>query len=81
MNVSVKFFALARQQAGCEEMSLSLQEGATVSQFRDHLAAEVPAVAEVLAHAMVALNQQYATNDQVIPAESELAIIPPVSGG
>jgi len=81
MNVSVKFFALARQQAGCEAMSLSLQDGITVAQFRAQLAAEVPALAEVLSHAMIAVNQQYASNDLAIAADSELAIIPPVSGG
>lgn len=81
MNVRIRLFAVAKELAGRDVISLDLPAGSTISQLRVQLAAEVPALAAVLPHVLFAIGSQYAQDDSAIPAGSEVACIPPVSGG
>ena len=76
MEVTVRLFALLRERAGTRELRLELPEGASVA---DALRALGP-LAEGLPLVM-AVNREYAPEDQVLDAGDELALIPPVSGG
>jgi molybdopterin synthase catalytic subunit len=76
MEVTVRLFAMLRERAGAREVTLSLPEGARVS---DALA-ELGSIAEGLPLVM-AVNREYADEHQVLGAGDELALIPPVSGG
>jgi molybdopterin converting factor subunit 1 len=81
MKVRVRLFAVARELAGRSEVEIAVAEGATVADVRQVLAAAVPALAEVLAHTLLAVDAQYANEATVVTEQSELALIPPVSGG
>ena len=81
MKVDVLFFALARDQAGTGRLEVTLPEGATVATLREHLAAEIPAVAGTLSRSMIAVGDDYATDDQPLTDGAQVACIPPVSGG
>jgi len=72
----VRLFAMLRERAGAREVTLSLPDGARVS---DALA-ELGSIAEGLPLVM-AVNREYADENQVLDAGDELALIPPVSGG
>ena len=76
MEVTVRLFAMLRERAGASEVTLELPEGARVS---DALA-ELGSIAEGLPLVM-AVNREYAKEDQPLDAGDELALIPPVSGG
>jgi MoaE-MoaD fusion protein len=76
MEVTVRLFAMLRERAGASEMTLELPEGARVS---DALA-ELRDIAEGLPLVM-AVNREYAAEDQVLDPGDELALVPPVSGG
>jgi molybdopterin synthase catalytic subunit len=76
MEVTVRLFAMLRERAGAREVTLSLPDGARVS---DALA-ELGSIAEGLPLVM-AVNREYADKDQVLDSGDELALIPPVSGG
>jgi MoaE-MoaD fusion protein len=76
MQVTVRLFAMLRERAGANEVSLELREGARVA---DAIAA-LGGVADGLALVM-AVNREYAADDQVLAPGDELALIPPVSGG
>jgi molybdopterin synthase catalytic subunit len=76
MEVTVRLFAMLRERAGAREVTLSLPDGARVS---DALA-ELGPIAEGLPLVM-AVNREYADENQVLDAGDELALIPPVSGG
>ncbi len=76
MEVRVRLFAMLRERAGASEVTLELPEGARVS---DALA-ELGSIAEGLPLVM-AVNREYAREDQPLGAGDELALIPPVSGG
>ena len=76
MEVTVRLFAVLRERAGSPELTLELPEGARVRDALDSistLADDVPLV--------MAVNREYASEEQVLAAGDELALIPPVSGG
>jgi molybdopterin converting factor small subunit len=81
MKATIKVFALARQLAGQESLAVDLPPGATVADLRQAIAEQYPALADLVAHALFAVNADYAGDAIPIPAEAELACIPPVSGG
>jgi len=72
----VRLFAMLRERAGAREVTLTLPDGARVS---DALA-ELGTIAEGLPLVM-AVNREYADEHQVLDPGDELALIPPVSGG
>ena len=76
MEVTVRLFAMLRERAGAREVTLELPDGARVS---DALA-KLGSIAEGLPLVM-AVNREYADEDQVLDSGDELALIPPVSGG
>ena len=76
MEVTVRLFAMLRERAGAREVTLQLPDGARVG---DALA-ELGSIAEGLPLVM-AVNREYADEDQVLDSGDELALIPPVSGG
>jgi molybdenum cofactor biosynthesis protein MoaC/molybdopterin converting factor subunit 1 len=82
MQVEVRLFALLRERAGVDTVTLDLADGATVA---DALAAagEQPGLEEVLRRmpVRVALNREYVEESAAVAAGDELALIPPVSGG
>lgn len=80
MTVRVLLFASYADALGASEVALDLPVGARV---RDVLA-QVKVLAtgkRVPDKPMVAVNQHYAREDQLVSASDEVAIIPPVAGG
>jgi molybdopterin converting factor subunit 1 len=76
VEVTVRLFAALRERAGSPQLTLDLPEGARV---RDALA-ELSGLAQGVPVVM-AVNREYASEEQVLDAGDELALIPPVSGG
>jgi MoaE-MoaD fusion protein len=76
VHVTVRVFAILRERAGAGSVELELPEGASVG---DALS-ELGPLAEGLPLVM-AVNREYAPQDQVLGEGDELALIPPVSGG
>jgi molybdopterin synthase catalytic subunit len=76
IRIHVRLFAMLRERAGSSELTLELPDGARV---RDALT-ELGEIAAGLPLVM-AVNREYAPEDQVLGAGDELALIPPVSGG
>ncbi|HEV3383803.1 MAG TPA: molybdopterin converting factor subunit 1 [Gemmata sp.] len=81
MTVTVKLFAAAREMIGSEEVKLELPEGATVGDAKRVLTERYPQIAGLLSRSVMARNQEYALDVDVVAASDELAVIPPVSGG
>ncbi|WP_022797522.1 molybdenum cofactor biosynthesis protein [Thermus islandicus] len=79
MRVEVRLFALYREQAGRDRMSLELPEGATVGTAKAALEALFPGLR--LAGGLAAVNQDLADPDTPLREGDELAFLPPVSGG
>ena len=80
MQITLLFFGKAREIARVKNLVLSLPAASTVGSLRSILSEQFPGLDASLAFA-VAINQRYAQNEDVIPDNAEVAIIPPVSGG
>ncbi|MEX0677234.1 MAG: MoaD/ThiS family protein [Pirellulales bacterium] len=81
MKVNIRLFAVARELAGRDSIALDVSPGTTIGQLRARLAAEIPDLAPVLPHVLFAVGSEYARDDQPISDGSQIACIPPVSGG
>jgi len=81
VKVRVRVFALARQVAGCDAVEIELAEGATVAALRRELAARLPQLSGLVRQLTFAIDAQYVADDAVVLPGSEVACIPPVSGG
>ena len=80
-HVRVLFFAYYREKTGLKQVELALPEGALVREFKSRLAAAYPELMGMLPHALIAVNKDFAFDEDVIPPAAEIAIFPPVSGG
>jgi molybdopterin converting factor subunit 1 len=81
MKIHVRLFAAARQLAHRDELEIECNEGATVADVRHAIAVACPALAPLLPHVRVAVNTEYADEQQVVGPDDQIACIPPVSGG
>lgn len=79
--VTVRLFARARDLAGADFLAVDLPERATAADVRTALAARVPALESLLARCAIAVNEEFADDDLLIPRDAEVALLPPVSGG
>lgn len=81
MRLTVLLFAGIRSSLGRAQLELELSEPLTVAGLREQLAARYPQIAAQLGPCRVAVDQEFAPDEQQIEAGQELALIPPVSGG
>jgi molybdopterin synthase catalytic subunit len=82
MVVEVRLFAMLRERAGRDSISVEVPEGATVGDAITAVGSE-GALGELIAAmpVVMAVNREYADEHHVLAAGDELALIPPVSGG
>ena len=76
MQVTVRLFAMLRERAGSSEVVIDLPEGARVSDALRELAGLAAGMPLVMA-----VNREYAREEQPLEPGDELALIPPVAGG
>ena len=81
MKIQVKLFAIAKELAGQDQLSVELPDGATIRDLRGAIATVMPPLARIIPHAMWAVGADYAADDTRLTEQSEVALIPPVSGG
>ncbi|MGD9719644.1 MAG: MoaD/ThiS family protein [Pirellulales bacterium] len=77
----IRLFAVARELAGAETLELNVAEPYTLAQLRTALAAAVPALAPILPHVLFAVGSDYIRDNTLLTEDTEVACIPPVSGG
>src|SRR5207249_7501306 len=81
MTVRVRLFARARDLAGTDRLELILPVDARVGDLRQALSRVCPALASFLDRCAIAVQDEFASDDTPLSAESEVAVLPPVSGG
>jgi molybdopterin converting factor subunit 1 len=81
MRFVVKLFATLRDRAQAREVTVELDDGATVAMLRKKLAADYPALVPSLPTCVAAVNQEFAFDDTPLHAGDQVALFPPVSGG
>lgn len=81
MKVCVRLFAAAREHAGCDAVEVRLDSGQTVADVRRALERDFPPLAQLLRHSTWAVDARYADSNETVHERSDIALIPPVSGG
>lgn len=77
--LTIHLFAAAAERVGASRVELP--HPPTVAHLRQMLSDNWPPLAELLPRCAVAVNHEYATDDQPLNRGDEVAVIPPVSGG
>jgi molybdopterin converting factor subunit 1 len=79
--IRILLFATLRQQAGTKAIDLEVPDGTNVRAIKEQLGREFPALRDSMGTVLTAVNREFAFEDAVIPANGEVALFPPVSGG
>ncbi|WP_269409672.1 molybdopterin converting factor subunit 1 [Lentibacillus daqui] len=77
--IDVLFFAELQESLGKDRLSLEAANVASVKELKTRLQSEYQL--EAIDRAMIAVNEEYATEDAELIDGDVVAFIPPVSGG
>jgi molybdopterin synthase catalytic subunit len=77
----VLFFATLRDKAGVKETSVEFPQGTKISDIKKLVQEKYPGLKPNMDSIIVALNHEFAFDEDIVPNEAEIAIFPPVSGG
>ncbi|EMI9089398.1 molybdopterin converting factor subunit 1 [Bacillus cereus] len=77
--ITILLFANLREEVGLDQLVISEKQGMTVQQLKEWL--EANHCLQSLDRVMVAVNEEFVTNEEMIKAGDVVAFIPPVSGG
>ena len=81
MRVTIRYFAAARERAGISSETLELDEAATAAEALAAACARHTALQPVAQRLRLAVDQEFTTPERKLRDGSEVALIPPVSGG
>ena len=81
LRLKVLFFASLRDRIGQRDLIVELPDGAYMTDLKEHLAQVFPELAQPLAHAVAAYNNEFVIDDTALADGGEAAFFPPVSGG
>lgn len=73
-------FGIIKDIFGSSSVNIQLDDGTNVEVLKRTLEKQYPGLKELGSY-MIALNNEYASENNLINTGDELAIIPPVSGG
>ncbi|HEX3599878.1 MAG TPA: MoaD/ThiS family protein [Lacipirellulaceae bacterium] len=81
MKIRVKLFAAAKEITGSDELIVDVPEESTVAEVQQAVIEAVPAMSKIMPHVLWAIGTEYVSPDTRVAANSDVAMIPPVSGG
>ena len=79
--VKILFFATSRDRAGAKSLELDIPDDLTIQGLKDKLATDYPNLKESMHSVLITINREYAFDEAAVPANAEIALFPPVSGG
>ncbi len=79
--VKILFFAHLKEISGVDKEFIQFTQPLRVADLKRVLGERYPLINERLANVLVAINQQYAADEDLIQPGDEVAFFPPVSGG
>ncbi len=81
MQIRIRYFASFREIIGQNEETLTLHEGASITDVRAWLLTRYPRLQSVLERSVSAVNRGYVAPETVLHEGDELVFIPPMGGG
>jgi len=79
--ITVLFFASLKERTGTRQAVVELLPGTRVSDLKNQLGKKYPGLAGMTGSILVAVDNEFAFDNELIPGGAEVAIFPPVSGG
>ena len=80
MKIQILLFGIARDIVGKSQLELDTNQPLDVTSFKQLLKDKYPKMSH-LSYFKVAINQEFADDQQILNEGDEVALIPPVSGG
>jgi molybdopterin converting factor subunit 1 len=80
-HIKLLFFATIRDRAGTKSIELDIPADMTILQLKEKLGADYPNLKESMKSVLITINREYAFDEAMVPANAEIALFPPVSGG
>ncbi|SIT02342.1 molybdopterin synthase sulfur carrier subunit [Chryseobacterium ureilyticum] len=80
MKLKILAFGITKDILGAAEKELETQDDLKVGQLKRILEENFPPLVKLKSY-FIAVNEEYAEDDQIIVYTDEVALIPPVSGG
>lgn len=80
MKLKILAFGIAKDIFGTPEKLVQVNDGLNVGQLKNVLEQEFPELKKLKSY-FIAVDEEYADDDQILNSIHEIAIIPPVSGG
>lgn len=80
MKLKILAFGITKDILGGAEKEIELTDGITVKDLKTKLESEFSELKRLKSY-FIAVDDEYAEDDQIIISTNEVAIIPPVSGG
>lgn len=77
--ITILLFANLREEIGSDQLIISEKQEMTVQQLKEWLKSSY--CLQSLDRVMVAVNEEFVTDEEMIKAGDIVALIPPVSGG
>ncbi len=81
MQVEVLLFAVAREAAQADSIVINVTEGARAGDVLEALGQQIPGIAGLIPSCRLAVDSEYVGAEAAVHPGSEVALIPPVSGG
>ena len=81
MQVKVAMFALARDLVKANEVTVDIDEGSTIGDLKHVLADAHPQLKELIFRSAISVEHEFAPDAVEVKSGSQVALIPPVSGG
>ena len=80
-HIKLLFFATIRDRAGTKSLELDIPVDMTIQGLKDKLASDIPSLKDSMKSVLVTINREYAFDEAIVPADAEIGMFPPVSGG
>ena len=80
-HIKLFFFATIRDRAGAKSLELDIPLDMTIKGLKEKLSTDYPNLKESMKSVLITINREYAFDEAVVPANAEVGMFPPVSGG
>ncbi len=81
MKVRIRLFAAAKELAETDELLLDVAPGSNIGALRAAIIEAKPSLARLVPHSLWAIGAEYVDDKATLNENSDVALIPPVSGG
>jgi len=80
-HIKLLFFATIRDRAGTKSLEMDIPADMTIQGLKEKLANDIPKLKDSMKSVLITINREYAFDEAVVPADAEIGMFPPVSGG